>query len=100
METERLSSKKTEIQRAENYLAAWRYLKWVQLVIGALLICWGFYAQHISLPSNPELALGVFHPFVLLALGIGTVSEALGEKRARDKRLILELSKDHASEVN
>ena len=100
MGTGRLSSIEPAIERAESYLVAWRYLRWVQMAFGFFLIGWGIYAQQTSIGSNPPLILGVLHPFVIFVLGLGAVSEAFWEKRARDKRLIVALARDHDVAVN
>ena len=93
MATELTPSEQSKIEWATTYLEFWKYWRWIQIAIGLVIIGWGF--QVISSASNPSLPLmfGILHPVVVVALGSGILGEAIWEKRAKDRRLILKLSK-------
>lgn len=87
------------LKRARSYLRLWKYMKWPLLAFGVALIGWGLsiILQHPN-PTD-HLALRIFHPAVLLALGLSACAEAIWERRAQDRRLLLKLAKSDEADV-
>ena len=100
METDHLASKDAGVKQAEKYLVSWRYIRWLQMAIGLFVMGWGFYGQLAYPFYDAPLILGIVHPWVLFMLGLAAVTEAFWEKRARDKRLIVALARNHGTTVN
>ena len=53
MHTTLSTNETTTIRRAERALAIWRYGRWVQLIVGSVLLWYGFYL--VEAEPNPAL---------------------------------------------
>ena len=74
------------IERAESGLRIWRYGRWFQIIIGALIFCYGVAQGEGFLP-----VLKTIHPILVSLLGALISGNAIWERNAKERRLLLKL---------
>jgi hypothetical protein len=100
MTTKLSNSDKSKIEWAKSYLDFWRYWRWIQIAIGLVIIGSGFHVILSASGSSLPLMFGILHPAVVVGLGSATLGDAVWEKRAKDRRLILKLAERHETGVH
>ena len=74
------------VERVERELSAWRYSRWLQLMVGVLIFFWGVAQSEHFLP-----ALRTIHPNLVSLLGALIAGAAIWERSAKERRLLLKL---------
>ena len=74
------------VERAEKELNVWRYSRWLQLMIGVLIFFCGVAQSEHFLP-----ALRTIHPNIVSLLGALIAGDAIWERSAKERRLLLKL---------
>jgi len=74
------------VERAETGLRVWRYGRWLQLILGVLIFCYGVAQSEDFLPI-----LRTIHPNVVSIFGVLFAGNAIWERNAKERRLLLKL---------
>ena len=82
------------VERAESGLRVWRYGRWLQLIIGFLIFCYGVAQSEDFLP-----ALKTMHPNLVSLLGALIAGDAIWERNAKERRLLLKLFRSEQAEA-
>jgi len=77
------------IRKVRRSLAIWRYRRWAQLILGAVLAWYGLYL--LSGVPNPARHKELLLPFFAVFFGFSLFSEAIREWSSAERLLLLKL---------
>ena len=89
MQTELTKAELALIHRVEQRVAVWRYWKWIQLVLGVILMAFGINQGALDRESAP--LWGLTPPMGISVLGGALIIHALWDRIAQERRLLLKL---------